>query len=115
MGSAAPYSGEVGGSGAAFAYVGGKTILSRYFFRHRQRLPGERRWKGKKANKRVYGQRRGIGTVFSYIDEQSKMESAVYPGKTGKRRFFYGAVAFRVWRMTLSNSLEVPEESQKSP
>ena len=43
------------------------------------------------------------------------MESAVYPGKTGKRRFFYGAVAFRGWRMMLSNSLEVPEESQKSP
>lgn len=43
------------------------------------------------------------------------MESAVYPGKIGKRRFCYGAVAFRVWRMMLSNSLEVPEESQKSP
>lgn len=43
------------------------------------------------------------------------MESAVYPGKIGRRRFFYGAVAFKVWRMMLSNSLEVPEESQKSP
>ena len=43
------------------------------------------------------------------------MESAVYPGKIGRRRFFYGAVAFRVWRMTSSNSLEAPEESQKSP
>lgn len=75
----------------------------------------ERRWKGKEANKRVYGQRRGIGAVFSYIDERSKMESAVYPGKIGERRFCYGAVAFRVWRKMSSSSLEVPEESQKSP
>ena len=79
----------------------------------------ERRWKGKKANKRVYGQCRGIGAVFSYIDERSKMESAVYPGKIGRRRFFYevgyDAVAFRAWRMMSSSSLEVPEESQKVP
>lgn len=35
--------------------------------------------------------------------------------KDREKALFYGALAFRVWRMMLSTSLEVPEEAQKSP